>query len=321
MFCGYCEFRCGLEAGEGICGRYAAKNGRVVEKEPFRFLQPYFHDMESMPFFHVAPGRQVLQIGSKGCNAGCDYCINAHLALERSDYDLIHYSPEDLVRLAKDRMIDAIVFGINEITVSLPSAIEVAKAAREAGLLAGCLTNGFLTEEAAAELAAHMDMINVSLKSMSDAFYRESLKLTSVEPVLRNIRIFHSRSHLEIVTPIAQEITMEELHSMADFIAGIDSSIPWHLFRLYKNYQRINEKGRDFEETIAFTEAIRKRLPYTYFGNFPGSQWEDTICPACGHRVIRRISIGACGARYLKDDLTEDDACSKCGNLIPILRP
>ena len=320
MRCGYCEFRCDLAAGPGICSRYELKERRVQEIEPFHFIQPYYFEMEALPFFHVEPGKPAMQIGTKGCNAGCDYCINAHLAIEGDDNPLTRYTPEELVALAKERMAAAIIFGINEVTVSFPSAMQVAKAAHEAGLLAGFMTNGFLTEEAATELAANADMINVSLKSMSDKFYQESLHLLSVGPVLRNIGIFSKNAHVEITTPVVSEIGQSELHDMMDFIAGVDSDIPWHLFRLYKTHHRANEKSRSFDESIRFTEAARARLPYTYFSNFPGSKWVDTDCPACARRVIRRISIGACGARYLEDDLTAEDTCPQCGYLIPILR-
>jgi len=296
------------------------KDGIVQETEPFHFIQPYFFEMEGLPFFHVEPGTSIMQIGTKSCNAGCEYCINAHLAIEKNDNPLNRYEPVELVSLAKERMASAVTFGINEVTVFLPSALEIAKAAHEAGLLVGCLTNGFLTEEAALELAASMDMINVSLKSMSDRFYRDSLHLPSVAPVVRNIGIFHRHAHVEIITPITQETGLDELGSMLDFISGIDPNIPWHLFRLYKTHNRANEKGRDFNEAISFTETARACMPYTYFSNFPGSKWVDTYCPVCARLIIRRISIGACGAQYLEDDLTSRDNCPQCGCNIPILR-
>jgi pyruvate-formate lyase-activating enzyme len=320
MSCGYCELRCNLESARGVCGRYRADGDKILETQPHHYLQPYFNEIEAMPFFHVAPGSHALQTGTKSCNARCDYCINAHVAIEQSDYELIPYAPEDIIAMAKDLQVSAIVFGVNEVTTFLPSAIEVAKAARQAGLLTGCLTNGFQTEETAHELAAHMDMINVSLKSMSDEFYRQSLRLPSVAPVLRNIGIFRKNAHVEIITPIAREISLSELDDMAAFIEGVDPCIPWHLFRLFRTHQRQQERGRDFEETITYTETVRKRLPYTYFGNFPGSKWEDTLCGACAHPVIRRVSIGACGAKYLEDALTPADACPMCAQPIPILR-
>ena len=195
-------------------------------------------------------------------------------------------------------------------------------------LLVGCgngttsvtKTGEFQTEETAYILAENFDMINVSLKSMSDDFYSRYLRLPSVQPVLRNIAIFKQHAHVEIITPIVQEISYVELNEMTDFLYAIDKNIPWHIFRLYRTHERQDEKGRDFGETISFIEKTKNRLPYTYFGNFPGSRWEDTYCSACQNRVIRRISIGACGAQYLEDSLTDDDRCPICNNPIPIVR-
>ena len=320
MPCSYCEFRCKLEDGHSICGRYHMIDGRAEEKEPLFFLQPCFHELESMPFFHVEPGNQVLQIGTKSCNAGCDYCVNAHLSIMKSDYPLVHYTPQELVRMAKNRNVAGIIFAINEVTVFHPSAIQVAKAAHNDGLLVGCLTNGYQTEEAAIELAEHMDLINVSIKSLSADFYQKNLHLPDVAPVLRNARIFSEKSHLEIITPLAQEIEMAELYQIADYVESLGTHTPWHLFRLLQTHERKNAVGRDFAEEIRFTEKIRERLPYTYYGNFPGSRWADTLCSKCGHRVVRRISIGACGAQYLSQDLDSKDTCPKCGEKIPIVR-
>jgi len=320
MRCDYCEFRCDLKTGKSVCGRYVFNGEKVLEAEPFFFLSPYFFDMEGLPFFHVDPGAPAMQLGTKSCNAACDYCINAHLTIDSNDNTLTRYEPEELIKIASDRMVTAITFGINEVTVCFPSAIEIAKTARKNGLLSGCLTNGFLTEESAHELAKNMDMINVSLKSIDDSFYKENLGLPSVAPVLRNIKLFKQYTHVEIITPVTGDTGITELHDMLDFIKDVDTEIPWNLFRLLKTHQRTNERSKDFCETISFTEEARKKLPYTYFSNFPGSKWVDTKCPECNHRVIHRISIGACGAQYIGEDLTKDDCCPKCGYKISILR-
>jgi len=164
-----------------------------------------------------------------------------------------------------------------------------------------------------------MDMINVSLKSLSDAFYRQNLSLASVSPVLRNIAYFNNHTHVELVTPLAPEIVEEELEEIAGFIESVNSEIPWHLFHLYPGHERSSDRNRNFADTITFTERIRERLPYTYFGNFPGSRWQDTLCPGCGAGVIKRVSIGACGAKYLTDALGEDGVCQHCGYPINVL--
>jgi pyruvate-formate lyase-activating enzyme len=321
MNCNYCEFRCDLSNAPGVCGRYAARDGEVVEKEPFFWLPTNTSDMESMPFFHARPGEYVLHVGTVGCNAGCDYCMNSHVAIKREPEEALRrITPEEMVKYARNWDSRAIIFAINEIAVFLPSALAAARTARANGLKTGCLTNGFLTEEAASRLVAHMDYICVSLKSIRDEFYKNRLRLPSVAPVLRNIRAFCKRTHVEIVTPIDNDVSYEELREIADFIYGLNPETPWHLFQMFKAHKTDGDKSRSFEDTFAFMRETRTRLPYVYFASFPGSPWVDTICPKCGRRVVRRISIGACGSKYLSADLTPDDRCPECGQSIPITR-
>jgi pyruvate formate lyase activating enzyme len=319
MNCNFCEFRCDLSKGRGICKRYKEQGGMVAECEPFLWTAPDIVPIETLPFFHVMPDSLVMRIGTMGCNAHCDYCINSHLAIEEeADRRLERIVPEMLVDQAIMMEAQAIVFAMNEVTIFLPSAIAVAEVAHRAGLRVGCLTNAFGTESTAHLLAEHMDFINVSLKSSRDDFYRHNLGLPTVQPVLRNIHIFAESSHLEIVTPLANEITTEVLHEIAAFIASVDRHIPWHLMRLFAAYKRDNPEVYDFDASIHFLDEIRKKLQFVYFGSFPGSDWVDTICPNCGDKVIHRISIGACRMQFVSSRMT-NYCCAACGTQIPLV--
>jgi pyruvate-formate lyase-activating enzyme len=156
---------------------------------------------------------------------------------------------------------------------------------------------------------------------MRDEFYREHLRLLSVAPVLRNLRTYAASTHVEIVTPIADEIMIEELEQMAEYIASIDPQIPWHLFRLFRSekYADKRTRGLSYDESIAFVERIRTRLPFVYFVNFPGSRWADTICPDCGHILVNRITIGACGSRFVSMDIDKSNCCPICSRKIPMI--
>jgi pyruvate-formate lyase-activating enzyme len=163
-----------------------------------------------------------------------------------------------------------------------------------------------------------MDFINVSLKSSRDIFYLRYLGLPSVAPIFRNIRIFAESTHVELLTPLANEVGIETLHEIAAFIAGVNPRIPWHLARLFAAYKREKPEAYDFNAIIAFMKEIREELPFVYFGSFPGSEWVDTICPDCKEIVIRRISIGACRMQFASA-LMDGDCCSACGARIPLV--
>ncbi|MCQ2486747.1 MAG: radical SAM protein [Clostridia bacterium] len=269
-----------------------------------------------MPFYHVMPGETVIQIGTVSCNARCSYCINSHLAIEENDKRILkRKSAQQIVSLCEQMDAKGVVFAVNEVTCFLPSAFETAKVLHEHGLKVGCLTNGFQTEEMAIELAKSMDFINVSLKSISDEFYRKELGLSGVQPVLRNIRIFNENTHLEIVTPLVKEIVDGEIFEIMDFLESVNPELVWHLFRLMPNFERESERDMTHEKMLEIYETARKRLPYTYLGNFAGSQWVDTTCPDCGELLIKRICTGAWLGGTMMNSL-QNGCCPKCGRRI-----
>lgn len=317
MKCNYCEWRCELSEKTGICGRYKQDGEKIVECEPFDWIDFYPYTIESMPFYHVMPTEYVIQTGTVSCNAHCSYCINSHLAIdENSQRKLKHKDAKQLVALVKQMDCKGVVFALNEITCFMQSACETADLLHKEGLKCGCLTNGFLTEEAANLLGDKMDFINVSLKSLSDDFYKKDLGLSSVKPVLRNIKIFNEKSHLEIVTPLVHEVVDNEIFDIMEFIYSVNPNIVWHLFRLMPNHERSDERDMTHEEMLNIYETAKSKLPYTYLGNFAGSKWIDTTCPDCGELVIKRISTGAWLGGTVANYLV-DGCCPKCGKKIP----
>lgn len=316
MICNYCEWHCDLSKGS-ICGQYIQQDGLILEKRPYDWADFYVYTIESMPFYHVLPGEYVVQSGTVSCNAHCSYCINSHLAIKNDENRVYHHkNKEQLLRYVKKTGCRGICFSLNEITCFMPSAIEIADYFHENGLLIGCLTNGFQSEETAKLLACKMDFINVSLKSLSDDFYKNELGLFSVNPVLRNIRIFSKMTHLEIVTPLVKEIIDKEIYQIRDFLYDVDPEIVWHLFRLMPNYEKANERDMSYEQMLKVYKAAKEKLPFTYLGNFAGSRWIDTYCPDCGSLLIKRLATGAWMSGSNQINL-KDGCCPKCGRKIP----
>ena len=151
---------------------------------------------------------------------------------------------------------------------------------------------------------------------MSDEFYINELGLKSVEPVLRNIKIFNELTHLEIVTPLVHELISGEVYEIADFLYGINPEIVWHLFRLMPNHDRADERGNSHESMVEIYNRVKSKMPYTYLGNFAGSQWIDTTCPKCGELLLKRISTGAWLGGTMQNNLV-NGCCPKCKNKIP----
>lgn len=96
-----------------------------------------------------------------------------------------------------------------------------------------------------------------------------------------------------------------EIGNIAAFIYNIDPEIPWHVFRLLPEYRMKDYDYPRVEEISNRLDPARNLLPYTYFSNFPGSEWVSTFCPNCKQLVIERINLSGCGGKitsYLLED-------------------
>lgn len=316
MKCNYCEWRCDLSHGS-VCGNYKEQDGLIVQSKPFVWSRIQPNSAERIPIFHFIPNGRFLQLGGFSCNAACAYCINAALAIKPDEgQPAFSMNAKQVVSMAKRGEYDGIHFGINEIAVNLPCALEIAKAARAEGLYVGCSTNGYLTGEAAESVSRNFDFLNISLKALDSDFYRKELRLNSVEPVLRNIRYFAAHNHLEITTPIVAGMGEREIMGIADFIAAINRDIPWHVFRVLPEHEMADNAPPDINEVTPLIMEAKKKLNYVYWGNFIGSKWLDTHCPQCGELLVKRLCEGSCGARFLEQK-TQGGKCS-CGYQLPL---
>jgi len=74
--------------------------------------------------------------------------------------------------------------------------------------------------------------------------------------------------HLEITTLVVPDLndSEEELSAIANFIAGIDNEIPWHLTAYHPDY-RWNAPPTNPHFLIYMSKEAKKKLSYVYTGN------------------------------------------------------
>ncbi|SDU07077.1 radical SAM protein [Desulfobacula phenolica] len=321
MKCNFCERRCDLTAGNSFCGMYREDGGRVVETYPDKWCTYFVSRVESVPFYHAYPGSRSMIIGTAGCNFRCRYCSNGFIAC-RNPADvqdvMYEFSPEKLVAMAQKLGCHNIVFNVNEPAVSLPSLLRVKAYAKKAGIPMGCLTNGYTTQESTRMMADIFSFVHVGLKGFSNAFYKKYVGVDSIEPILRNIKFFADRCHLEIASPVIEDVNDHELFDIATFIHDIHPHIPWHVFRLLPEHNMKGSVYPNIERMNQALESSRNLLPYVYFHNFVGSDWVNTLCPNCGATVIKRFSLG-CSGDQLDEFLAPDNTCINCCTKIAML--
>lgn len=317
--CPYCERRCYLaEDGVGFCRMYTWAGGQVVERFPHRYSCMFVNHIETVPFYHFQPGSRTFVLGGAGCNFDCEYCSNAYVARSEPEPLLTyHLSPPRVVELARQYGCHNVAFAINEPTVALPTLLELAHVASAAGLPVGVLTNGYVTPEAAEEMARAFAFVNVSLKAITAGFYREHVGVPDPEVVKRTIETMRRHTHLEVSTSIVQGLNEADIPEIAAFLASVDARIPWHVFRLLPEYKMAGYSRPPIDEINDALAQARQRLPFIYFGNFVGSRWVSTLCPACGEVAIERFNLGGCGAKLAAHHLV-GTACATCGTELPI---
>lgn len=318
--CRLCNHRCVIEDGKaGVCQVRANRGGVLYSLVYGKIIAENVDPIEKKPLFHVEPGSRSYSIATCGCNFKCLHCQNHEISqLPRDEGKIAGWevSPEEIVRKAKASGCTSISYTYTEPTIFFEYALDVARLARNQGLLNVFVTNGYMTEEALDTFHPYLDAANVDLKAATDTFYRRICG-ARIDPVKASIRKMRSLGvWVEVTTLVIPGLNddPEDLRAIAQFLASLGKEIPWHVSAFHPTY-RMTDRPRTPVATLRQAREIglSEGLKYVYCGNVPG-EGEDTICPGCGEKLIERM-----GFRILKKS-TRKGACPQCGTPIEGLR-
>jgi len=312
--CNLCSHRCRIaDSRRGICGVRENRNGMlyslVYGKVAARAVDP----IEKKPFFHFLPGSRAYSIATVGCNFRCGNCQNFEISQMPKDRQLTlgqDVSPEEIVMAARRNNCESIAYTYTEPTIFFEYAYDIAKLASRGGIKNVFVTNGYITEEALAEIKPYLDAANIDLKSFSEDFYRKNCG-ARLDPVLDAIRLHKKLGiWIEITTLIIPTLndSDENLRKIAEFIKGVGEEIPWHISQFHPMYKLL-----DLPRTpIATLRRARKigleaGLRYVYEGNVPGEAGETTRCYKCGNPLIRRYDY------QILENRVKNSECPHCG--------
>lgn len=317
--CLACSHRCLIREGRrGICQVRFNRDGEL--RVPWGYVAALQADpIEKKPFAHFLPGSTALTFGMLGCDFHCGYCQNWFTSQAmrdpRSDAALRlvqRVTPEQLVAYARRAGADVIASSYNEPLITTEWAVDVFKIAKAAGMQCVYISNGNATPEALDMLQPYLSGYKIDLKTMQDRQYR---KLGGVlDHVLDTIRMAHERGlWVEVVTLVVPGFndSPDELWEAARFIASVSADIPWHVTAYHPDY-KMDEARPTPSATLQQAAEIGQEagLHYVYAGNIPGrvGSLEDTFCPNCSTRLIRRYSYTILDYR-----ITPQGTCYKCG--------
>jgi len=299
--CNICQRRCRIsEGGVGYCRTIVNYEG-VLYTTIYGVISSAAADpIEKKPVFHYKPGSRCFSIGTLGCNFRCVFCQNWEIAyadaVESSGgYCRTGVTPEVLVRMAKDNACQGIAWTYNEPSIWLNYTLDCAKLCKSECLYTVYVTNGYATPEGLDLIGPYLDVYRVDLKSMDDHFYKELIKVPSVQGVL-DVAIraqVEWGMHVECVTNIIPTWNDSEdnLKKTARWIAdnlGIDT--PWHVTRFFP-YGELSHLPQTPPATLEAAVKIGKDagLKFVYLGNMETATGENTYCPKCGNLVVRRM--------------------------------
>ena len=306
VHCELCPHFCRLKNKEkGLCGIRQEINGELYTLNYGVCAAMALDPIEKKPLYHFHPGRQVFSVGTFGCNLGCGFCQNWHLARQAEGVQSVNLTPTELVgRLDDYKLQDPVgmAYTYSEPGMWFEYVLDTAHLVREKGYKNVLVTNGFLNEQPLRQLLPLIDAFNIDVKAFRDEYYREHCA-GRLEPVLRYVEVAAAVAHVELTYLVVPTLNDNEddIRRFVDWVATINPAIPVHFSRYYPQHK--------FElppTPVATMEHIRNvaldKLQYVYLGNLPGSKGANTFCPQCketviardGYRIQYRLKNGSC---------------------------
>ena len=268
--------------------------------------------IEKKPLYHFKPGKDILSIGTFGCNMSCSFCQNHEISQNKPPTEFIDI--DKLISLIINIPNNVgIAFTYNEPFMWYEYIYDVAKKIKEydKNISIVLVTNGFVNKEPLEQILPFIDAMNIDLKGFTKQYYNEVCGAT-IDSVLETIKIASKHTHVEITTLMVSDKndSVEEIVEIAKFLASIDKNIPLHLSRYFPKYKMKNPPTLVENMMKAKEEAI-KYLNYVYVGNVAGVD-NNTYCPNCGYNLITRDI-------YTTNPHIKGDKCPNCKEYINII--
>jgi pyruvate formate lyase activating enzyme len=319
--CGLCERRCEIPPGsKGFCRTRLNVDGRLYTLVYGALTAIESRPIEIKPFFHYWPGSTALTFSTWSCNLDCVWCQNFHLSKsEPQPAKAVYYSPERVVKLALDSGSDGLCASFQEPTLLTEWAIPLFRNGKEKGMKYCCyVSNGYMTLETLKMLsAAGMDGLKIDVKGNSET-YNRYCGGGDAQKVLRNAGEAKKLGlHVEIVNLVVRDVNDDDeaLKWIVErHLKAVGAETPLHFTRYFPAYKLDNPPTRVETLVKAYEMARKAGVLYPYIGNVSGHEYENTYCPNCRKKLIKRH-----GCYILKYDITEDNRCPKCGTHVPII--
>lgn len=314
VICNLCPHQCTIaNKNRGICLVRKNIDGILIAENYGKISSIGFDPVEKKPLYHFYPGKEILSIGSLGCNLKCQFCQNYSISQTSVDdfgRDFVSYSSEKIMQLALSRNTNiGVAYTYNEPTVFFEFMIETAKLINTAGLKNVMVTNGYINPNPLDELNKYIDAYNIDLKAFNNDFYKKHTKST-IEPVKESLKIIvKAGKHLEITNLVIPTLndSETEFEEMCKWIASeLGREVVLHISRYYPTYKTSIEQT-SVNQMIKLHRIAKKYLDFVYLGNVLLAEGNNTFCSSCNELLINRTGY------FIKiNALDIEGKCNKC---------
>jgi pyruvate formate lyase activating enzyme len=273
--CVLCPHNCIVAPGKsGKCRVRKNLDGKLISTVYGKLCSYAFDPVEKKPLYHFFPGKEILSLGSVGCNLRCAFCQNETISQASAETfpRLYEVSPNDIVALALSRPNNiGVAYTYNEPVVWFEFMMDCAREVQKAGMKNVVVTNGFIAKDPLSELIKVADAFSVDLKGFTEEFYAK-MTGSALAPVLDSLRqIKASGRHLEVVNLVVpgkndNPVTFSEMIKFIHDELGKDTVL--HLNRYYPHYQ-MTDPPTPVATMIELHDLAKKHLTNVYLGNMP----------------------------------------------------
>ena len=280
--CNLCNHRCKIKEGRrGICGVRENRGGKLYSLVYGKIIAEHIDPIEKKPLFNFLPGSRAFSIGTVGCNFHCKHCQNSDISQYPHEHggEVIGQdrNSDQIVTAAKAAGCETIAYTYTEPTIFYEFAYDTAVLARKEGIKNVFVSNGYMSFEAARQIAPYLDAINVDLKAFTDKFYKEVCG-ARLNPVLETILLMKELAvWVEVTTLIIPGLNdgEQELRNIARFVKNVGPGIPWHVSQFYPAYKLLDRPSTPVATLHRAREiGMEEGLRYVYEGNVPGEGGE-----------------------------------------------
>lgn len=312
--CKVCPHNCLINEGHfGICRVRSVKHGKLFATNYGEVTSAAVDPIEKKPLYHYKPSKNILSIGSFGCNMTCSFCQNYEISQNRPNTEFLEI--DKLISIMEEINNNVgIAFTYNEPMMWYEYMYNAAKKIKEHNEETSVVvvTNGYINKEPLNRILPYVDAMNIDLKGYTNRYYNKICG-ANLDPVLETIKRCNSKCHVEITTLLVSDEndSLEEVRDIAEFISSVNENIPLHLSRYFPRYKMENEATR-IDRILEARNEAKKYLRYVYVGNI-GGVYNNTYCTNCGEIIVKRNG-------YHTQVYLHDGRCNFCGKETDIVQ-